>query len=97
VFTKGWKSREGMLPSEYRRRNMFVEFMEDALGVRIRDMIGVDNMLGGSDFPHSTGSSPASPKRTGARSPATTRRSFSAFGRTRTDVRASYPGRRRRH
>ena len=52
VFTKGWKSREGMLPSDYWRRNMFVEFMEDDLGVQIRDRIGVDNMLWGSDFPH---------------------------------------------
>jgi predicted TIM-barrel fold metal-dependent hydrolase len=50
VFTKGWKSREGMLPSEYWRRNMFVEFMEDDLGVKIRDTIGVDNMLWGSEF-----------------------------------------------
>jgi predicted TIM-barrel fold metal-dependent hydrolase len=60
VFTKGWKSREGMLPSEYWRRNMFVEFMEDDLGVRIRDTIGVDNMLWGSDFPHSESTWPQS-------------------------------------
>jgi len=60
VFTKGWKSREGMLPSEYWRRNMFVEFMEDELGVRIRDTIGVDNMLWGSDFPHSESTWPQS-------------------------------------
>ena len=31
---------------------MFVEFMEDDLGVQLRDTIGVDNMLWGSDFPH---------------------------------------------
>jgi predicted TIM-barrel fold metal-dependent hydrolase len=60
VFTKGWKSREGMLPSEYWRRNMFVEFMEDDLGVKIRDIIGVDNMLWGSDFPHSESTWPQS-------------------------------------
>jgi len=60
VFTKGWKSREGMLPSEYWRRNMFVEFMEDDLGVKIRDVIGVDNMLWGSDFPHSESTWPQS-------------------------------------
>jgi predicted TIM-barrel fold metal-dependent hydrolase len=60
VFTKGWKSREGMLPSEYWRRNMFVEFMEDDLGVKIRDNIGVDNMLWGSDFPHSESTWPQS-------------------------------------
>ena len=60
VFTKGWKSREGMLLSEYWRRNMFVEFMEDDLGVKIRDVIGVDNMLWGSDFPHSESTWPQS-------------------------------------
>ena len=60
VFTKGWKSREGMLPSDYWRRNMFVEFMEDDLGVKIRDVIGVDNMLWGSDFPHSESTWPQS-------------------------------------
>ncbi len=52
VFTKGWQSREGMLPSDYWHRNMFVEFMEDDIGVEFRKHIGVDNMLWGSDFPH---------------------------------------------
>ena len=33
VFTKGWKSAEGLMPSDYWKRNMFVEFMEDDLGV----------------------------------------------------------------
>jgi len=41
-----------MLPSDYWHRNMFIEFMEDDLGVQIRDRIGVDNMLWGNDFPH---------------------------------------------
>jgi len=60
VFTRGWKSKEGMLPSDYWRRNMFVEFMEDDLGVRMRDLIGVDNMLWGSDFPHAESTWPKS-------------------------------------
>ena len=60
VFTKGWKSREGLLPSEYWRRNMFVEFMEDDLGVQMRDHIGVDTMLWGSDFPHAESTWPRS-------------------------------------
>jgi predicted TIM-barrel fold metal-dependent hydrolase len=60
VFTKGWKSREGMLPSDYWRRNMFVEFMEDDIGVRLRDKIGVENMLWGSDFPHAESTWPKS-------------------------------------
>jgi predicted TIM-barrel fold metal-dependent hydrolase len=60
VFTKGWKSREGMLPSDYWRRNMFVEFMEDDLGVELREHIGVDNMLWGSDYPHAESTWPKS-------------------------------------
>ncbi len=60
VFTKGWKSREGMLPSDYWKRNMFVEFMEDDLGVQLRDRIGVENMLWGSDYPHAEATWPRS-------------------------------------
>ena len=36
VFTKGWQSRQGMLPSDYWHRNMFVEFMEDDIGIQLR-------------------------------------------------------------
>ncbi len=60
VFTKGWKSRDGMLPSDYWKRNMFVEFMEDDLGIQLRDRIGVDNMLWGSDYPHAEATWPKS-------------------------------------
>ena len=60
VFTKGWKSAEGMLPSDYWQRNMFVEFMEDDLAIQLRDAIGVDNMLWGSDFPHAESTWPMS-------------------------------------
>src|SRR5260370_38095674 len=58
VFTKGWKSKEGLLPSDYWKRNMFVEFMEDDLGVALRDRIGVENMRGGSDYPHAEATFP---------------------------------------
>ena len=66
VFTKGWKSSEGLLPSDYWKRNMFVEFMEDDLGVQLRDAIGVDNMLWGSDFPHAESTWPKSRRVPGA-------------------------------
>jgi predicted TIM-barrel fold metal-dependent hydrolase len=52
TVTKGWRSKEGMLPSDYWRRNMFVEFMEDEVGIQLRHIVGVDNMLWGNDFPH---------------------------------------------
>jgi predicted TIM-barrel fold metal-dependent hydrolase len=41
-----------MLPSDYIHRNVFYGFQEDALGVKLRDIIGVDNLLWGSDYPH---------------------------------------------
>ena len=60
VFTKGWQSRSGMLPSDYWHRNMFVEFMEDDIGVQLRHIIGADNMLWGNDFPHAESTWPQS-------------------------------------
>jgi len=60
VFTKGWKSSQGLMPSDYWKQNMFVEFMEDDLGVQLRDRIGVENMLWGSDYPHAEATFPRS-------------------------------------
>ena len=60
TLSRGWKSRHGLLPSDYWRRNMFVEFMEDDYGVRLRDVIGVDTMLWGNDFPHAESTWPMS-------------------------------------
>ena len=39
---------------------MFVEFMEDGLSVQLRDRIGVENMLWGSDYPHAEATFPRS-------------------------------------
>ena len=39
---------------------MFVEFMEDDIGVQHRDIIGTDNMLWGNDFPHAESTWPKS-------------------------------------
>ena len=60
VFTNWWKSRSGLLPSEFWRRNMFATFTEDALGVELRHRIGVENMLWGNDYPHAESSWPKS-------------------------------------
>ena len=49
-----------MLPSDFFRRNVVLGFQEDAIGIRLRDVIGVDNMMWGwtihttsSTFPQS--------------------------------------------
>jgi predicted TIM-barrel fold metal-dependent hydrolase len=54
LFKKGyWDRYTGeMLPSDYFHRNVFLGFQEDALGIKERNIIGVDNLQWGSDYPH---------------------------------------------
>ena len=48
------------LPSDYFHNNVFLGFQEDALGIRDRDIIGVDQLLWGSDYPHHESTFPKS-------------------------------------
>jgi predicted TIM-barrel fold metal-dependent hydrolase len=41
-----------MKPSEYFRRNFSVTFEDDEAGVRTRDLIGLECLLWGNDYPH---------------------------------------------
>ena len=41
-------------------RNVFLSFQEDEVGIRLQDIIGVDNMMWGSDYPHSESTFPQS-------------------------------------
>jgi predicted TIM-barrel fold metal-dependent hydrolase len=50
------------LPSDFFRRNVVLSFQEDVIGIRLRDVIGVDNMMWGSDYPHSESTFPQSRK-----------------------------------
>ncbi len=54
------KAGDGMLPSDFFRRNVVLSFQKDAIGIRLRDVIGVDNMMWGSDYPHSESRFPRS-------------------------------------
>ena len=47
-----YRFKEAMLPSQYFHRNIFLSFQEDSLGIRLRDIIGVDKLQWGSDYPH---------------------------------------------
>ena len=49
-------------PSDFFHRNVCLSFQEDAVGIRLRDVIGVDNMMWGSDYPHSESTFPQSRK-----------------------------------
>jgi predicted TIM-barrel fold metal-dependent hydrolase len=57
---RGYQSKEGFLPSDYWRRNLFVVFQEDEVVVQLRHRIGIDNLIWGNDFPHSESTWPKS-------------------------------------
>ena len=40
------------MPSEFFHRHVFLSFQEDQMGIRDREIIGVDSLLWGSDYPH---------------------------------------------
>ena len=49
----GWhRFPDGVLPSDYFRSNVFISFQEDALAIEMRETIGVENLVWGSDYPH---------------------------------------------
>ena len=52
--------KENMLPSDYFHRNIFLSFQDDALGVKNRDIIGLDKLAWGSDYPHPESTFPRS-------------------------------------
>ena len=49
-----------MLPSDFFRNNVFLGVQEDALGIKLRDLIGVDTLQWGSDYPHRASTFPRS-------------------------------------
>ena len=55
-----YRFKEGMLPSDFFHNNVFLGFQEDALGIRMRDVIGVDNLHWGADYPHAESTFPRS-------------------------------------
>ena len=52
IQTDKYRYGEDALPSDYFHRNVFMSFQEDALSLKDRHIIGVDNILWGSDYPH---------------------------------------------
>ena len=47
-------------PSDFFHNNVYLSFQEDAVGIRLRDIIGVDRLMWGSDYPHSESTFPRS-------------------------------------
>jgi predicted TIM-barrel fold metal-dependent hydrolase len=57
----GWYRFKGdALPGDFFRRNVFLSFQEDGLGMRDRALIGVDALMWGSDYPHTESTFPRS-------------------------------------
>jgi uncharacterized protein len=52
--------RMRLKPSDYFHVNGFVTYERDAVGVRLLDLIGEDNVMWGSDYPHPDGTWPDS-------------------------------------
>ena len=50
--TQDYRFKDGALPSDFFHNNVFLGFQEDALGIRDRHIIGVDQLQWGSDYPH---------------------------------------------
>jgi len=44
-----------MKPSEYWRRQCYATYQSDPIGIRLIDVLGEDNVMWGSDFPHPDG------------------------------------------
>ncbi|MSQ26424.1 MAG: amidohydrolase [Dehalococcoidia bacterium] len=57
----GWpRFQGGAIPSDFFKRNVVISFQDDALGVRLRDVIGTDSISWGSDYPHPDSTFPQS-------------------------------------
>jgi predicted TIM-barrel fold metal-dependent hydrolase len=55
-----YRYKDGRLPSDVFRSNVFVSFQEDDLGIQLRDYIGVETLMWGSDYPHAESTFPRS-------------------------------------
>ncbi len=55
-----YRFRGNVRPSDFFRNNVYLSFQEDAVGIRLRDIIGVDRLMWGSDYPHSESTFPRS-------------------------------------
>ena len=57
---RGYRFKEGALPSDFFHSNSFLGFQEDDLGIKLRHIIGVDNLHWGADYPHPESTFPRS-------------------------------------
>ena len=60
VGDESYRFKSGALPSDFFHGNVFLGFQEDTLGIQLREMIGVDQIMWGSDYPHQESTFPRS-------------------------------------
>ena len=51
-FSQEYRFKGDALPSDFFHHNVFLGFQEDALGIKMREIIGVDHIQWGADYPH---------------------------------------------
>jgi len=51
---------DNRMPSDYFKSNMFLSFQEDDLGIQLREYVGVNTLMWGSDYPHAESTFPKS-------------------------------------
>ena len=55
-----YRFKGNVTPSDFFHSNVYLSFQEDDVGIRLRDVIGVDALMWGSDYPHSESTFPKS-------------------------------------
>ena len=59
-YVKEIRFQDERMPSDFFHENVFVTFQEDVAGIMTRHITGVDNIMWGSDFPHTESTWPRS-------------------------------------
>ena len=59
-YVKEIRFKDERMPRDFFHENVFVTFQEDVAGIMTRHITGVDNILWGSDFPHTESTWPRS-------------------------------------
>ena len=60
IGVSGRRFKGGAVPSDFCRQNIFLSFQEDAVGIQLRALLGVETLLWGSDYPHAESTFPRS-------------------------------------
>ena len=55
-----YRFKDGKAPSDFFHSNVFISFQEDDVGIKLRDVIGVNSLMWGSDYPHAESTFPRS-------------------------------------